>query len=131
MKLSILPLFISLISAKSWNRKISNCLKQLNPHKRLDCFCGNPTAYRKYCWRNENQSHSVPRGQDDFWLMKTNSTKVTMDQCSFCQQLHFWTRYQKCYHGEGDCNQFEVLLEKFLPENTTISSDFDECKTGW
>ena len=133
MKSSILTLFCgTLVTAKSWNRKISNCLKPLNPHRRLDCFCGNPAAYRKFCF---GVSGAPSGGHEDFWMMKRDNTtsQVTIDQCSFCHQLHIWNRYQQTASCTDDnCNTLDKLLNTFIPKsNTTINehnANYEECR---
>ena len=52
-----------------------------------------------------------PEGFKDFWLISSDDvTSTPVDLCAFCNQMHFWHRFQKCHFSKGDCSLFDEKL---------------------
>ena len=52
-----------------------------------------------------------PEGFKDFWLISSEDvTSTPVDLCAFCNQMHFWHRFQKCHFNNDDCSLFENTL---------------------
>ena len=52
-----------------------------------------------------------PEGFKDFWLISSEDvTSTPVDLCAFCNQMHFWHRFQKCHFNNNDCSLFEDKL---------------------
>ena len=59
---------------------------------------------------------------------KSEGTRVMISECSFCQQLHFWNRYQTCQRNQDSCGEVENVFEKFFDKTSNVT-DFDQCLT--
>ena len=65
----------------------------------------------KISFSNPKALSRYPEGFKDFWLISSEDvTSTPVDLCAFCNQMHFWHRFQKCHFSNDDCSLFEDKL---------------------